>query len=156
MHPTDVAAPGGVFGRLGNVAVRWPLLIIGRWIALAAVLALAFPSMAEVAAQNLPEILPANAPVVATSGQSGDSHDPVADLHRTAPISRAAPARSLATTLRAASGQQRGARNRDGRCDGQPKQSTPDVLETRCLVTWRKTTNSLPRNDRKRWTLWPW
>lgn len=70
MHPTDVAAPGGVFGRLGNVAVRWPLLIIGCWIALAAVLTLAFPSMAEVAAQNLPEFPPANAPVVVTSGQT--------------------------------------------------------------------------------------
>jgi putative drug exporter of the RND superfamily len=66
---TDVAAPGGLVQRLGDLVVRWPLLVIAFWIAIAAVLALALPPLPVVAAQNQAPPLPDDAPVMVTSRQ---------------------------------------------------------------------------------------
>ncbi len=61
---TEAAGGGGLFGLVGRVVVRWPLLVIAVWIALAASLTLAFPSLAVLAQKAPASILPANAPSV--------------------------------------------------------------------------------------------
>jgi RND superfamily putative drug exporter len=53
--------------------VRWPLLVIGFWIALAAVLTLTLPPLAVVAARHQTEPLPADAPVVVTGKQMAEA-----------------------------------------------------------------------------------
>src|SRR5207244_1855211 len=73
MATTDVAPTGGVFSRLGDVVVRWPLLVIGFWIALAAVLALVLPPLAVVAARHQTQPLPADAPVVVTGREMAEA-----------------------------------------------------------------------------------
>jgi putative drug exporter of the RND superfamily len=73
MGTTDLALAGGIFQRLGNVIVRWPLLVIGFWIALAAVLALTLPPLAVVAARHQTQPLPANAPVVVTGREMAEA-----------------------------------------------------------------------------------
>jgi putative drug exporter of the RND superfamily len=67
MATADVAAAGGVFQRLGDLVVRRPLLVIGFWIALAAVLSLTLPPLAQIAAQRQPAGLPNDAPVMVAS-----------------------------------------------------------------------------------------
>jgi RND superfamily putative drug exporter len=69
MHTTDTAQADGVFQRLGDFVVRWPWLIIGLWIAVAAVLPLSFPSLTEMAEKHPVAILPADAPVTVTTNQ---------------------------------------------------------------------------------------
>ena len=41
MAANDITRSGGVFGKLGNVVVRWPLLVVVFWVALAAYVVLA-------------------------------------------------------------------------------------------------------------------
>ena len=55
-----------MFQRLGDLVVRWPLAVIGFWIALAAVLSLTLPPLTVVAAQRQSALLPNNAPVMVT------------------------------------------------------------------------------------------
>jgi RND superfamily putative drug exporter len=64
---TEVAATGGIFHRLGDFVVRRPLVVIAAWIALAAVLSLALPPVAVVAAGKSAPPLPDDAPVMVTS-----------------------------------------------------------------------------------------
>jgi RND superfamily putative drug exporter len=64
MGRTHVAGGGGIFQRLGNVVVRWPLLVIALWIALAAVPLLTLPPLAVIAARQPPTALPDNAAVM--------------------------------------------------------------------------------------------
>jgi putative drug exporter of the RND superfamily len=66
MGTPDVGHSAGIFERLADLVVRWPLLVIGFWIALAAILALALPPLPVVAARHQTEPLPADAPVVVT------------------------------------------------------------------------------------------
>src|SRR5262249_34766853 len=68
-HTRDVAGTVGVFQRLGNLVVRWPLVVIGFWIALAAVLSLTLPPLPEIAGRHQTTTLPDTAPVMVTSGQ---------------------------------------------------------------------------------------
>ena len=49
--------------------VRWPLVVIGCWVALAAVLTLTFPPLAQMVRENPVAILPANAPSAVTTRQ---------------------------------------------------------------------------------------
>ncbi|MDT5172469.1 MAG: hypothetical protein QOD02_5850, partial [Mycobacterium sp.] len=49
---TDAAAVTGVYPRLGNLVTRRPLVVIGFWIVLAAVLSLALPPLAVVIGQK--------------------------------------------------------------------------------------------------------
>ncbi len=60
----DPASSLGSFGRIGRVAVRWPLVVIGGWIALAVTLFLVLPPLAKIAGEKPPEFLPSDAPVL--------------------------------------------------------------------------------------------
>ncbi|GFG69850.1 MMPL/RND family transporter [Mycolicibacter senuensis] len=48
--------------RLAELVVRWPLVVIGVWVAIAAALPLTFPSLSEMAQQHPLELLPRDAP----------------------------------------------------------------------------------------------
>jgi RND superfamily putative drug exporter len=63
------AQSGGVFERLGHLVVRRPLVVIGFWIMLVAVLALTFPPLTQMARERPVDILPAGAPVTVTTHQ---------------------------------------------------------------------------------------
>ena len=60
----DLASSLGGFGRLGRVVVRWPLLVIVFWIALAVALFVLLPPLAKIAGEKPPEFLPSDAPVL--------------------------------------------------------------------------------------------
>jgi putative drug exporter of the RND superfamily len=64
---TEAAGSGGGFGRLGNYVVRRPLMVIGFWVAVAALLAVSFPSLSKVVAEHPVQLLPADAPVTVTT-----------------------------------------------------------------------------------------
>jgi RND superfamily putative drug exporter len=66
---SEAARPGGLFDRLGSIAVRWPLLVIAFWIAFAGALALLFPPLMEAAAKNQTPALPNDAPTMAVAKQ---------------------------------------------------------------------------------------
>jgi RND superfamily putative drug exporter len=59
----------GLFGRVGVFVLRWPWVVIGFWIALAAVLSVTFPALTEMASKRPVAILPPDAPVLATTHQ---------------------------------------------------------------------------------------
>src|SRR4029078_3828772 len=48
--------------RLADLVVRWPLVVIGGWVAIAVVLPLTFPSLNEMAQKHPLAILPSDAP----------------------------------------------------------------------------------------------
>ncbi|MDT5234992.1 MAG: putative drug exporter of the superfamily, partial [Mycobacterium sp.] len=60
----DLPSSLGGFGRLGRVVVRWPLLVIALWIALAVALFVLLPPLAKIAGEKQPEFLPSDAPVL--------------------------------------------------------------------------------------------
>jgi len=67
---TDTSAgTAGVFQRLGDFVVRRPVIVIGFWVMLAAVLSLTFPPLTQMVRERPVDILPANAPVTVTSQQ---------------------------------------------------------------------------------------
>jgi RND superfamily putative drug exporter len=69
---TGTAGPaeaGGGFQRLGDFVVRRPLVVIGFWVVLAAVLSLTFPPLTQMVRERPVDILPANAPVMVTTKQ---------------------------------------------------------------------------------------
>ncbi|MBY0442234.1 MAG: RND family transporter [Mycobacteriaceae bacterium] len=71
-----LAARGGIFPLLGGLVVRWPLIVIGFWIALAAFLSLTFPPLPVVAAKNQENPLPDDAPVLVTAKRMAEAfHD---------------------------------------------------------------------------------
>ena len=73
---TGAAAVGGVFDRLGDFVVRWPLVVIGFWVALAAVLLLTLPSLTQMASERPVAILPSDAPaLVATQRMTEAFHE---------------------------------------------------------------------------------
>ena len=59
----------GLFGWVGVVVLRWPWVVIGFWIALAAVLSVTFPPLTEMASKRPVAILPPDAPVLVTTHQ---------------------------------------------------------------------------------------
>ncbi|MCV7074732.1 MMPL/RND family transporter [Mycobacterium szulgai] len=67
----DEAKPGGIFDRLGQLVVRWPLLVIGAWIAVVAAMALTLPPLAVQAAKREQAPLPADAPVMKVTREMG-------------------------------------------------------------------------------------
>src|SRR4029453_18171608 len=69
MGTSDVARRGGVFQQLGNVVVRWPLLVVVFWIALAAVPLLMLPPLAEIVGRHKATPLPSDAPTMVTTRQ---------------------------------------------------------------------------------------
>ncbi|WP_082958284.1 RND family transporter [Mycobacterium alsense] len=60
----EAAKPGGIFDRIGHVVVRWPLLVIAGWVALAAVLWLVFPPLMVEAGRHEQKPLPDDAPTM--------------------------------------------------------------------------------------------
>jgi len=71
---TEAAAgDDGIFGLVGRIVVRWPLLVIGVWIALAAGLTQAFPPLAVLAQKAPGSILPPEAPSLTSSQQIADA-----------------------------------------------------------------------------------
>ncbi|WP_082956414.1 RND family transporter [Mycobacterium sp. E787] len=60
----EAAKPGGIFDRIGDIVVRWPLLVIAGWIGVAVTLALVFPPLPVQASKREPKALPDNAPTV--------------------------------------------------------------------------------------------
>ncbi|MGH3633800.1 MAG: RND family transporter [Mycobacterium sp.] len=69
MKTTSAAGVGGAFGRLGDFVVRWPLVVIGFWVAIAAGLSLTLPSLTQMTQERPVAILPANAPTMVTARQ---------------------------------------------------------------------------------------
>ena len=67
----EAAKPGGIFDRIGDVVVRWPLLVIAAWIAVAAVLALTLPPLPVQAAKRDQKPLPDDAPTSITAQEMG-------------------------------------------------------------------------------------
>src|SRR3984893_727110 len=59
----------GLFGRVGVFVLRWPWVVIGFWIALAAVLSVTFPPLTEMVSKRPVDILPPDAPVLVTTHQ---------------------------------------------------------------------------------------
>ncbi|MFZ3307098.1 MAG: MMPL family transporter, partial [Mycobacterium sp.] len=63
------------------MVVRWPLLVIGFWIALAAVLSLALPPLTVIAGDRQSAALPNNAPALVTGREMAEA------FHETEPTS---------------------------------------------------------------------
>jgi putative drug exporter of the RND superfamily len=63
----------GLFGRLGIFVVRWPWVVIGFWVALAAVLAVTIPPLTKMANERPVAILPSDAPVLVTTRQISEA-----------------------------------------------------------------------------------
>jgi RND superfamily putative drug exporter len=73
---TDAPAVTGVYPKLGNLVTRRPIVVIGLWIVLAAVVSLAIPPLAVVIGQKQAAIMPDDAPVmVATRDMVAAFHD---------------------------------------------------------------------------------
>jgi putative drug exporter of the RND superfamily len=70
---STVPEPTGLFGRVGVFVLRWPWVVIGFWIALAAVLSVTFPPLTEMASKRPVAILPPDAPVLATTHQINEA-----------------------------------------------------------------------------------
>ena len=67
---SEATAEGdGIFGWVGRLVVRWPLLVIAAWIALAAGLTQAFPPLAVLAQKSPGSILPPEAPSLISAKQ---------------------------------------------------------------------------------------
>jgi RND superfamily putative drug exporter len=72
----DASAVAGVYPRLGRIVTRRPIVVIGFWIVLAAVLSLALPPLAVVIGQKQAAIMPDNAPVMVATRQMVEAfHD---------------------------------------------------------------------------------
>ncbi|HEY1842555.1 MAG TPA: RND family transporter [Mycobacterium sp.] len=63
----------GLFGWIGVVVRRWPWVVIGFWIALAAVLSVTIPPLTEMASKRPVPILPSDAPVLITTRQISEA-----------------------------------------------------------------------------------
>jgi putative drug exporter of the RND superfamily len=73
----EAAKPGGIFDRIGDVVVRWPLLVIACWIAFAAVLALTFPPLMVEAGKREQKPLPDDAPTSLVTVEMAKAFSPV-------------------------------------------------------------------------------
>jgi putative drug exporter of the RND superfamily len=68
-----VPEANGLFGWLGKFVLRWPWVVIGFWVALAAVLSLTFPPLTKMASERPVAILPSDAPVLITTRQISEA-----------------------------------------------------------------------------------
>ncbi|KMO68555.1 Membrane transport protein mmpL8 [Mycolicibacterium chlorophenolicum] len=69
------ARGGGIFGRVGDVVVRWPWIVIAVWIGLAVVLPPLFPTLVEATQKQPVSPLPADAPSIVATQQMGAAFD---------------------------------------------------------------------------------
>lgn len=80
LHSPVLAAAANVYERFGQLVVRRPLLVIGVWITLAAIVNLALPPLAVVAARKQAAMLPDDAPVMVATREITDAfHDKGSD-----------------------------------------------------------------------------
>ncbi|MGH3540863.1 MAG: RND family transporter [Mycobacterium sp.] len=63
----------GIFLRVARLVVRRPLVVIGFWVVLAAVLSVTFAPLTQVVREHNEEILPSDAPVMVATRQMTDS-----------------------------------------------------------------------------------
>ena len=73
MAANDVTRSGGVFQKLGNVVVRWPLLVVVFWVALAAIPLLTLPPLAEIVGRHKATPLPYDAPTMVTTREMAEA-----------------------------------------------------------------------------------
>jgi RND superfamily putative drug exporter len=73
----EAAKPGGIFDRIGDVVVRWPLLVIACWIAFAGVLALTFPPLMVEAGKREQKPLPDDAPTSLVNVEMAKAFTPI-------------------------------------------------------------------------------
>lgn len=69
------ARAAGVFGRVADVVVRWPWIVIAVWIGLAVVLPPLFPTLVEATQKQPVSPLPADAPSIVATQQMGTAFD---------------------------------------------------------------------------------
>ena len=69
----DQAKIGGLFDRIGDFVVKWPVLVIGVWIAIAGALALTLPPLQVQAAKHQQDPLPKDAPTMVTTKAMGEA-----------------------------------------------------------------------------------
>ncbi|BBX96087.1 MMPL/RND family transporter [Mycobacterium lacus] len=67
----EQAKVGGLFDRIGDFVIQWPLIVIGVWIAVVAALALLLPPLQAQAAQREQKPLPDDAPTTITTREMG-------------------------------------------------------------------------------------
>lgn len=67
----DHAKPGGLFDGLSKIVIRWPLLVVGLWLAASAAMAMTLPSLHSQAAKGQQSPLPDTAPSIAVNRQLG-------------------------------------------------------------------------------------
>lgn len=80
MDATDVEVGRGIFHRLGDVVTRRPLVVIGFWILLVAVVNLALPPLPVIAGKRQAAMMPDDAPVMVTSREMAEAfHDKGSD-----------------------------------------------------------------------------
>ncbi|MGO9224061.1 MMPL family transporter, partial [Mycobacterium sp.] len=77
MGSGEAAKPGGLFDRLGDIVVRWPLLVIAAWIAVAGILFLSFPPLPVEASKHPQKALPDDAPTQVIAKQMADAFAPL-------------------------------------------------------------------------------
>ncbi len=63
----------GLLGRVGRFVLRWPWVVIGFWVTLAAVLSVTLPPLPEMASKRPVAILPSDAPVMITTRQISEA-----------------------------------------------------------------------------------
>src|SRR3954471_1578307 len=73
MAQSDITRSGSVFHRLGKGVVRWPLLVVVFWVALAAVPLLTLPPLAEIVGRHKATPLPYDAPTMVTTRDMADA-----------------------------------------------------------------------------------
>ncbi len=72
----DTAPASGIYARLGNFVVRRPLIVIGFWIVLAAVLTLALPPLSVIVGQKQAAMMPDDSPMMVATRQMVEAfHD---------------------------------------------------------------------------------
>ena len=59
--------------KLADLVVRWPLVVIGVWLAMAVALPLSFPSLGEMAEKHPLQVLPAEAPSSVTAAKMAEA-----------------------------------------------------------------------------------
>ncbi|MCV7005064.1 RND family transporter [Mycobacterium gordonae] len=67
----DHAKPGGLFDGLSKIVIRWPLLVVGLWLAASAAMVMTLPSLHSQAAKGQQSPLPDTAPSIAVNRQLG-------------------------------------------------------------------------------------
>jgi RND superfamily putative drug exporter len=73
MAANDVTRSGGVFGKLGNAVVRWPLLVIVLWLAFASIPLLTLAPLVEIVGRHKATPLPYDAPTMVTTREMAEA-----------------------------------------------------------------------------------